>query len=91
MVMVDTPARHAAGYATTLIRLHVRIWILTENLTIHIFTYDHSDLVCNHIPTSIIYSLTYPDAGIRAPTLPIDNGPGAATPEDTPDKETIDH
>ena len=47
----------------------MRIIILTENLTIHIYTYDHSHLVCNRIPTSIIYSLTEPDTCIRALTF----------------------
>jgi len=42
------------------------IRILTENRTRDIYTYDHSDPICNRIPTSAIYSLTQPGARIHA-------------------------
>ena len=40
--------------------------ILNKNCIIATFRCDHSDHVCNWIPTRIIYSLTYPETGICA-------------------------
>ena len=38
--------------------LVMRILNLTQNLTSYTYTSDHSDPICNGMPTSIIYSLT---------------------------------
>ena len=40
-----------------------------NNLTTNIYAWDHSDPICDLISTSILYSLSKPDAGIRTLTL----------------------